>query len=127
MSVILGLSGVAFAQSAGPTEQVKQWNAVIGKWVNQEEQRDGPEEPWQKVASEWEIQWLPGGFFVETVDQVDVGQWFQKGDPLITLYDIFGNKTEVITCPYAKAMAAEIAVGTCRTGDMVIELFTEEE
>ena len=66
LSVILGLSGVAFAQATGPTEQVKQWQPLIGKWVNQEEQRDGPEEPWQKVASEWEIRWVPGGFFIET-------------------------------------------------------------
>jgi hypothetical protein len=66
LAVILGLSGVAFAQAAGPTEQVKQWQPLIGKWVNQEEQRDGPEDPWQKVASEWEIRWVPGGFFIET-------------------------------------------------------------
>ncbi len=82
LSVILGLSGVAFAQATGPTEQVKQWNAVIGKWVNQEEQRDGPEEPWQKVASEWEIQWLPGGFFVEISGKMmfadgEEGSWKQ--------------------------------------------------
>ena len=82
LSVILGSSGVSFAQAAVPTEQVKQWNALIGKWVNQEEQRDGPEEAWQKVSSEWEIRWVPGGFFVETPGKMvfadgEEGAWQQ--------------------------------------------------
>jgi hypothetical protein len=66
LAVILGLSGVAFAQATGPTEQVKQWNFLIGKWINQEEQRESPVEPWQSVSSQWDIRWLPGGFYVES-------------------------------------------------------------
>jgi hypothetical protein len=66
LAVILASSGAAFAQAAGPMEQVKQWNAVIGKWVNQEEWRNGPDEPWEKVSSEWDTQWIAGGFFVES-------------------------------------------------------------
>jgi hypothetical protein len=82
LAVILGSSGLALAQATGPTEEVKRWKPLIGKWVNQEEQRDGPEDPWQKVPSEWEIRWVPGSFFIETPGKMvfadrEEGAWQQ--------------------------------------------------
>ena len=56
----------AFAQVAQPAQQIKNWEPVVGGWVNEEQQRETPDGPWSKVASEWEIRMMPGGLFVDT-------------------------------------------------------------
>jgi hypothetical protein len=56
----------ASAQDVEPVQDMKLWEPLVGYWINQEQQRESPHEPWQQVASEWEIRIMPGGFFVET-------------------------------------------------------------
>lgn len=64
--VMLALSAAALAQTAAPNPELKKWEPVVGRWVNQEELRAKPDGPWEKVSSEWEIRWMPGGFFLDT-------------------------------------------------------------
>jgi len=67
LSVIaVTVSVCTLAQPVTPTPQMKPWDRLVGKWVNQEELRLKPDGPWQKASSYWEIRWLNGGFFLET-------------------------------------------------------------
>jgi hypothetical protein len=56
----------AVAQDVEPVPAVKNLERIVGHWVNEEQQRDSPDGSWQEVASEWTINFTPGGFFVET-------------------------------------------------------------
>jgi hypothetical protein len=66
LSAFLVLSAAVSAQTVTPNPELKKWEPVIGKWVNQEELRTKPDGPWEKVSSEWEIRRMPGGFFLDT-------------------------------------------------------------
>ena len=56
----------ALAQDVEPSQGIKNWKPLAGHWVNEEQQRENPGDAWQKVASEWDIKMMHGGFFVET-------------------------------------------------------------
>jgi hypothetical protein len=66
LAVMLALSVGAPAQTPTPNPEMQKWEPLIGKWVGQEEQRTKPDDPWEKLSSEWEVRWMPGKFFVET-------------------------------------------------------------
>ena len=68
LSVIL--VSVAPSQSADLPPNMEQWSNCVGHWINEEERRGGPDASWNKVKSEWTIEVLPGGHFVQTPGKV---------------------------------------------------------
>jgi hypothetical protein len=66
LCLALTFGGSALAQDVDPAQAIKNWEPLVGHWVNEEQQRETPDGSWQKAASEWDIKMMPGGFFVET-------------------------------------------------------------
>lgn len=60
--IFIGLAGSGVAQDISP---VKNWEPLAGHWVNEEQQLESPDGDWQQLSSEWHIQMMPEGFFVE--------------------------------------------------------------
>ena len=64
--LVLAFAGSILAQGVKPAQQVKNWEPLVGHWVNEEQQRETADGAWQTVSSEWTIRMMPGGFFVDT-------------------------------------------------------------
>lgn len=68
-------------QDSAPDLRFKNLENLIGRWRGEEEIRLSPDGVWEKGESEWKVQWLPGGYVVQTPGKMEIGEektsWIQ--------------------------------------------------
>ena len=78
ISAIFLVSAAALVQAEGVSPHIRNFERIIGHWVNEEELKESPDAPWQQVSSEWDWRLMPGGFFAESPGRIK----FPDGDDI---------------------------------------------
>jgi predicted deacylase len=61
-----------------------------------------------------------GGFIF---NEVKIGDWLKKDQVISRIYNVFGEETEVIRCPYERALLVVAVSGVLYPGETVAEYF----
>lgn len=76
---------------------------------------------------------LSGNFFIRATkngfifNEVENGQWIEKGQVIARLFNVFGEELEAVRCPLNKAIVFETSSGVLYPGEIVAGMFIPQE